>query len=171
MIEAVQFESGVVYENDGLVVTAFAVDHSPIEPAVGYRFDYGGRSVVISGDTNAVATTLEASRGADLLLHDALAPELLTLMRDSLAEAGVPRTPQIITDVFDYHAHTAEVVELAEGAGVRMLALYHLVPAPANGLFESMFRRDVPSSVVLADDGMLFELPVGSQDIELAELF
>ncbi len=45
-------DSMVVLEEDGLKVTAFVVDHSPVEPAVGYRFDYKGRSAVISGDTD-----------------------------------------------------------------------------------------------------------------------
>jgi ribonuclease Z len=41
----------IVYDADGLRVTAFAVDHRPVQPSVGYRFDYKGRSIVISGDT------------------------------------------------------------------------------------------------------------------------
>ena len=41
----VPYQSGQgakVLEEGGLVVTAFAVDHTPVEPAVGYRFDYKG---------------------------------------------------------------------------------------------------------------------------------
>ena len=41
----------VVFDQDGVRITAFKVDHRPVEPAVGYRFDYKGRSVVASGDT------------------------------------------------------------------------------------------------------------------------
>src|SRR5206468_4319551 len=40
-----------ILDEDGVVVTAFAVAHDPVKPAFGYRFDYGGRSVVVSGDT------------------------------------------------------------------------------------------------------------------------
>ena len=42
---------GVVYQDTDTRVTAFAVDHEPVEPAFGYRFDCGSRSIVISGDT------------------------------------------------------------------------------------------------------------------------
>jgi ribonuclease Z len=42
---------GLVYEKNGVKVTAFEVDHATAKPAFGYRIDYGGHSVVLSGDT------------------------------------------------------------------------------------------------------------------------
>ena len=57
----------MVYEADGLKVTAFPVDHRPVQPAVGYRFDYKGRSVVISGDTAKSPMVERVAKGADLL--------------------------------------------------------------------------------------------------------
>jgi hypothetical protein len=32
-------------------ITALEVDHTPVKPAFGFRIDYSGRSVVLSGDT------------------------------------------------------------------------------------------------------------------------
>ena len=49
-----------------------AVEHDPVSPAVGYRIDYAGRSVVISGDSNASAALFTLAEGADLLFHDAI---------------------------------------------------------------------------------------------------
>jgi ribonuclease Z len=47
-----EITEGVVYEHNGVTVTAFDVDHGDlIKPSFGYRIDYAGRSVVISGDT------------------------------------------------------------------------------------------------------------------------
>jgi ribonuclease Z len=46
-----QTGAATVLERNGLRVIAFTVDHAPVVPAYGYRFDYRGRSVVISGDT------------------------------------------------------------------------------------------------------------------------
>ena len=51
VIEARTIEPGVIHNENGLKITAFEVDHFPIKPAFGYRFDYEGRSVVVSGDT------------------------------------------------------------------------------------------------------------------------
>ena len=72
-------EDGVVYEKDGVKVTAFAVDHGElIKPAYGYRVDYDGRSVVISGDTRFDRNLIAAAKGADLIIHEvALASEEL----------------------------------------------------------------------------------------------
>jgi ribonuclease Z len=72
-------EDGVVYEKDGVVVTAFTVNHGElIKPAYGYRIDYDDRSVVISGDTRFDRNLIAAAKGADLIVHEvALASEEL----------------------------------------------------------------------------------------------
>ncbi len=76
-----EFENdGVVYEQSGVRVIAFTVDHGPaIKPAVGYRIEYGGRSVVISGDTRYDQNVIKYGTGADLLIHEVSVarPELL----------------------------------------------------------------------------------------------
>jgi ribonuclease Z len=72
---------GVVFERDGVKVTAFQVDHGDvIKPAYGYRVDYKGRSAVISGDTRYNANVIKYGTGVDLLIHEvALArPELMS---------------------------------------------------------------------------------------------
>ena len=74
-MHARSIEAGQVFENNGLEGRAFNVDHRPIEPALGFRFDYKGRSVVISGDTVTTPELLEAAQGADLLLHDVECPQ------------------------------------------------------------------------------------------------
>src|SRR5687768_3144617 len=48
---AEDIREGVVYDKGGVKITAFEVDHTPVKPAFGYRIDYAGRSVVLSGDT------------------------------------------------------------------------------------------------------------------------
>ena len=61
-------EPGVILDDGQLKITAYVGEHPPIEPAVGYRFDYRGRSVVISGDSNVSDSTRQITEGADLLL-------------------------------------------------------------------------------------------------------
>ena len=70
-IIAEEITEGVVYENDGVKVTAFNVDHGPVvKPALGYRIDYRRRSVVISGDTRFSENLIKFSKGTDLLVHE-----------------------------------------------------------------------------------------------------
>ena len=79
-IAATDIAPGVVFEADGVTITAFANNHGElIDPSLGYRIDYDGRSVVISGDTKRVQSLVDAARGVDLLIHSigAAKPELL----------------------------------------------------------------------------------------------
>ncbi|NIO07223.1 MAG: MBL fold metallo-hydrolase [Deltaproteobacteria bacterium] len=69
-IIAEEFTGGVVYENNGLKIIAFEVDHGRVKPAYGYRIDYGGRSVVLSGDTRLNENVIRFSQGVDLLVHE-----------------------------------------------------------------------------------------------------
>ena len=160
---------GVVFQDDLLTVTSFAVEHPPIEPAVGYRVDYRGRSVVISGDTNASESLFKAARDADLVLHDALARHMLDTMIEAATEAGVPVLPQIMTDVLDYHADSLTLEEAASKAGVRQLALYHLVPAPPAGIGERIFRRGLSDDTIVVRDLHTFDLPPNSTEIRIQE--
>ncbi|HMA21696.1 MAG TPA: MBL fold metallo-hydrolase [Gemmatimonadaceae bacterium] len=68
---------GVVFEKDGVKVTAFLVDHGPVRPAFGYRIDYRGRSVVLSGDTRPSENLIRIARGTDVLVHEAIDPDVL----------------------------------------------------------------------------------------------
>jgi len=80
----------VILEENGLVVRAFAVDHAPIHPAVGYRFDYKGRSVVVSGDTVKSTSLVEASKDVDVLFHEAQANFAVAIARDANAACAEP---------------------------------------------------------------------------------
>jgi ribonuclease Z len=164
----------VVYEQDGLKITAFAVDHSPIRPAYGYRFDYGGRSVVVSGDTVKSASLIAAARGADVLIHEAQANHLVALIGEAAAGAGRDRVAKLMGDIPSYHTSPVQAAEAANEAGVQLLVMYHLTPPPPTWVVEQVFVRGVsdvrPSGWLLADDGMLLVLPVGSTEIEIEAL-
>ena len=159
----------VVWQDDLLTVTSFLVEHPPIEPAVGYRVDYRGRSVVISGDTNAAQSLFTAAKDADLLLHDALSRTLLDPMIETGVELNLPVVPQIMHDVIDYHADATTLADRAQAAGIKQLAFYHMVPVPANALAEKMFIRGVPNDVIMTRDLHIFDLPPNSDEIRVYE--
>jgi ribonuclease Z len=83
--------SATVLEENGLKVTAFTVDHAPVAPAYGYRFDYKGRSVVVSGDTIKCANLVAVAAGADVLIHEAQAAHLVKLIQEAAEQIGNAR--------------------------------------------------------------------------------
>ncbi|MFZ1866013.1 MAG: MBL fold metallo-hydrolase [Polyangiales bacterium] len=158
-------EPGVVLDDGGLIITAFVVDHSPVKPAVGYRFEYGGRSVVITGDTIVTDGLIEAARGADLLLADAISLPIVEALEHGARAAGRDRPAKILHDIQEYHASTSSLADAAQRADVHKLALYHLVPAPWNVLMKKIFLRGMPDTTVLTEDRMIFDLPAGGSEV------
>jgi ribonuclease Z len=157
----------VVFERGGLRVTMFRVDHAPVEPAVGYRFDWAGRSVVVSGDTRRSASVAEHARGADLLVHEALAADLLARVPPVARRLGLARIAKMAEDIVGYHTTPVQAAELAREAGVRHLVLTHLVPAPtgflARWLFLAGVREAYAGEVTLGEDGAEFRLAAGDR--------
>src|SRR3546814_13595053 len=84
------------FTDGDLHVTVFPVDHRPVEPAVGYRFDYKGRSLVISGDTAKSQNLIKAAQGAELLAHEAQDNHLSERMGDDAAAGGRPSPAKIL---------------------------------------------------------------------------
>jgi ribonuclease Z len=75
VIRATDIAEGFAYEKNGVKIVAFDVDHAPVHPAFGYRINYAGRSVVLSGDTRFSENLIRHAEGVDLLIHEVVAPE------------------------------------------------------------------------------------------------
>jgi ribonuclease Z len=167
-------EAALVLQDGDVRVTAFLVNHAPVAPAYGYRIDYAGRSVVVSGDTSKDENLIRHARGADLLVHDALAAQLIGAGRDAAAAAGIERRARILGDIIGYHATPVEAAEVAAASGARLLVLSHLVPGPRNAIMRHLFLRGVEAAwdgeVLLGEEGMHFRLPGNSEAIEREQL-
>lgn len=161
-------EAEIVYENNGLTVQMIKVEHHPVDPAVAYLFSYKGRSVLISGDTSKSANLEQFAQGVDLLVHDALSPQLVKQMNKAAVRAGNEVLAKITADIPDYHATPVEAAEIARDAKVGHLLFYHVVPpTPLPGLKTAWLAGvdEVFSRYTLGEDGTGFSLPAGSTDI------
>lgn len=152
----------VLLDDGEIKITAFRVDHGHVHPAVGYRIDYRGRSVVISGDTVASPLMVEPARGADLLVHEALNVMMVTEGAQGLEAAGLPVEADRARAVVGYHADTLALADIAREAGVHHLVLTHLIPVPPNRMAERLFvdgmGRRFKGRITVARDGMEFTL-------------
>ncbi|MDE2411484.1 MAG: MBL fold metallo-hydrolase [Sphingomonadales bacterium] len=162
--------SRVVYDVDGVKVTAIRVNHAPVAPAFGYRIDYKGRAIAISGDTVYAPGFVAAAKGTDLMFHEALNRRMVAALQAKLAERGRGDAAQIMHDIQGYHASPEDAARAAREAGARALVLYHLVPAPPAKLIEPLFLGDAPKefpgTLKLAQDGMIVSLPAGGKAIQ-----
>lgn len=117
VILAEDIQQGVVYERDGVQVTAFDVDHHPIQPALGYRIDYGGRSVVLSGDTKFSENLIRFAQGADVVIHSVAAP--------AVVQRGWP--PAQAQAILDHHTLPEEAGTVFARVQPKLAVFSHIV--------------------------------------------
>jgi ribonuclease Z len=155
-----EFDPGVIFEKDGVKITMFLVDHEPIETSVGYRFDYEGKSIVVSGDTKKSASLIAAAKDCDILIHEAMNDRILNAVLPGLKRAN-PRQGAMIEDLMEVHTPTSDVAEIAKEANVKKLVLTHLVPsiAPVDAQEKNFVRgmdKIYTGPIVVGRDSMTF---------------
>jgi ribonuclease Z len=145
---------GVVYERDGVQVRAFEVNHGDeIKPAYGYRIDYKGRSVLISGDTRYSENLIRNGMGVDLLVH-AIAgskPELLQNI--------------IVRRILDHHTLPPEAAMVFNKTKPKLAAYTHFVlqrtetvAAPTVEEIMAETRKTYSGPLQAGEDLMSFEI-------------
>lgn len=174
--DAREFEGGdgapvTVFQDGDLIIRAVRVDHQPASPAVAYRFDYKGRSVVISGDLIVERSTQFAAlaQGADLIVAEALQPRLVALITDQARAVGRTDLATITEDILDYHTTPESAADTAQAAGAQALVLTHIVPALPSQVLHPAFlgesRSRFSGPLRIAEDGMAVILPAQSDQI------
>jgi ribonuclease BN (tRNA processing enzyme) len=127
-------KGGQFLEDENVKVTAALVDHRPIVPAFGYRFDARDRSIVISGDTAPSDELIRLAQGADVLVH-----EVLYLPAVDRLVAGVQNAPRLKDSIISHHTTAEDVGRIAKAAGVKTLVLSHFVPAEEPPVTDQMW--------------------------------
>ncbi len=170
-----QGDEVVVLDDKGLKITAFRVNHAPIDPAVGYRFDYKGRSLAISGDTKVAASLVAAAKGVDILVHEALQPRLVKLLENEFTSHQMANMAQVMHDIVNYHTTPEEAAQQAAAAGAGQLVLNHIVPPlPLRYAYPAFLgdaARFYDRPITVGEDGMLFSLPAGATSIHTQKLY
>lgn len=168
-------QAQTIIDDGGLKVTAFEVNHAPVKPAVGYRFDYGGRSIVISGDTTKWPNVVKWSQGADVLLHEAQNQEMREIVARAARAEDNAAIGKIMDDIETYHASPTDAARVANDAHVRLLVFTHFTPPLASWILEPLFFEGVDAirprkGWAIGFDGMRIDLPLGGERVDLSSM-
>ena len=158
-IYAAEIVEGVVYEKSGVRVTAFNVDHGEfIKPAFGYRIDYGGRSVVLSGDTRVSENLIRFAQGTDVLFHEVAAAKAENLSTSEAARRiiGHHTTPEDAGRVF-----TRVKPKLAVYTHIALLSTDLAISAPTVEDLVSLTRKTYSGPLEVGAD--LLSIDVGER--------
>lgn len=155
-------EAVLVLARGDLRVTAFAMDHYPVDGALGYRVDYAGRAVAFSGDTRGDPRLARHAKDVDILVHSAMGLEWLAERLVPILERhGLARDAALTSEATRVFASPVEVAAIAQAARAGKLVYSHKPPVPWVG--EPIYLFGVSEAydgeVVVGRDGMHFELP------------
>lgn len=147
-VRVTEVEEGQVLEVGGVTVSAFEVDHAPVTPALGYRFDGGGRSVAVSGDTRPSENLMRWSRAVDCLIHECCEMARTIWHPD----CGWPTLEDKIRDLASYHTQPDEIGRVAAGASPGRLVITHMMPGSAPAELEAAARKHYAGPVIVGED-------------------
>lgn len=155
-------ERKICFEKNGLKVFAFVVDHSPVEPAFGYRIEYKGNIIAITGDTIKTENLVKHCQEADLLFSEAISYKMLDNIALGAQKLKFNRFAKILTDIQSYHMNPITAAELAKEANVKKVVLIHVTPYLSNEYAEKMYLNGVKEifsgEIILGHDKMIFNL-------------
>jgi ribonuclease Z len=152
--QVTEVQQGVVYDKEGVKVTAFEVDHGELlKPAFGYRIDYAARSVTISGDTRFSENLIRHAEGTDLVIHQVAA------VREELLASPIFKV------ILSHHTKPDEAGTLFSRVKPKLAVYYHFVllgtmtvpPVTEKGVLE-MTRKTYAGPLMIGEDLMAFRL-------------
>jgi ribonuclease Z len=158
-IVATDVGEGIVYEGSGVKVTAFLVDHGPVKPAFGYRVDYGGHSVVLSGDTKPTDNLVKFARGVDVLIHEVGRSKddpALIGPPDEPLPGGAGSTRGQARAIADHHTDAAEAARVFQRINPGLVVLSHANSSPVETL--ATIRRGYAGRVEFGSDLMTIDI-------------
>lgn len=132
-------DAGAVMTRDGLAVRAMRTQHPPMTECFAYSFQTPRTHVVCSGDTAPLPAMADFARGADLLVHEAMLVEALPALMEKVGDT----TGKLKARLLRVHSPAQEVAAIAADAGVKALALSHLIPSNDPDFPEAAWRSAV----------------------------
>jgi ribonuclease BN (tRNA processing enzyme) len=142
----------LVYEDENVRVTATLVNHAPVFPSFGFRFDTDDGSITFSGDTAPSDNLVKLGADTDILVHEIIDEDWVNVFfpRDTPAQEA------LVAHLLGSHTTKAQMGPLAERMGAKKLVLNHLVPAGNPEEAWAVARRGYSGRFVVGEDLMHF---------------
>jgi ribonuclease Z len=140
---------GKVYERNGVTITAFLVDHGPVKPSYGYRVDYAGRSVALSGDTRPNDNLVAFCKGVDVLIHEAIDPEALRKLAPS---------QRLFDAIMAHHTTPEQAAGIFSRVSPRLAVFSH---SPGTAAIVEQTKRSYSGRVEMGEDLMVIDIGDG----------
>jgi ribonuclease Z len=156
MVKTHTITEGIVYDKEGIKITAFLVDHGEfIDSALGYRFDYKGHSVVISGDTRYSENLVKHAKGVDVLIHEVIVVKQELLEKSPLARQiiNLHTTPEQAGKIF-----SLTKPKLAVYSHIVMLVLDLSIPPPTADDLILQTRKTYAGRLEVGEDLMVIDV-------------
>lgn len=133
--------AGPVMQDDNVKVSSIVVQHPPVKPALGYRFDFKDRSIAFSGDTAPLEAIAVMAKGADVLVHETMyVPAEEAYIKAEIAKGQPVKFDDFMAHMKADHTPSEDVGRIAQEAGVKTLILSHLTP-PIDSITDDTWRR------------------------------
>jgi ribonuclease Z len=147
---AKDIQEGVVYESGGVKVTAFLVDHGEIKPAYGYRVDFGGHSVTMSGDTRPSDNLVKYAQGTDVLIHEVIDLE-------AYGDVAKGEMPEQTRKIIEHHTTAEQAGTIFTRVKPRLAVYSHIVPPDVPDLVPHT-RKTYAGPLEVGEDLMSIEI-------------
>jgi ribonuclease Z len=153
-VNAQDITEGVIYNRNGVTITAFLVNHSHIiDSALGYRLDYMGRSVVISGDTRYSENLIRHAKGTDVLIHEVVAVKDEVLAKSPMAKK-----------IVSYHTSPEEAGKVFSLAKPKLAVYSHIAipplepPLPTVDDIITRTKKHYNGELIVGEDLLVIEI-------------
>jgi len=117
LVIAKDIREGVIWENNEIKITPFTVRHSDfIDSALGYKIEYAGRTLILSGDTRYSENLIRYAKGADVIIHEVAAANEQTM-----------QTSPLVNQILGFHTSPEEAGKVFEQTKPKLAVYSHIV--------------------------------------------
>ena len=117
LVIAKDIREGVIWENKEIKITPFTVRHSDfIDSALGYKIEYAGRTLILSGDTRYSENLIRYAKGADVIIHEVAAANEQTM-----------QTSPLVNQILGFHTSPEEAGKVFEQTKPKLAVYSHIV--------------------------------------------